>query len=80
MSNKAEGTVTPTDVVKIAAAVKEQTSLVEVDMSAALFKTDEFPAYFQNMTNLKAISFPSNITAVAANAFSGCTKLESVDL
>lgn len=80
VSNKAEGTVTPTDVVKIAAAVKEQTSLVEVDMSAALFKTEEFPAYFQNMTNLKAISFPSNITAVAENAFNGCSALENVDL
>ena len=80
VSNKPEGTVTATDVVKIAAAVNEQASLVEVDMSAAVFKSDEFPAYFRDMTNLKAISFPPNITAVAANAFSGCTKLESVDL
>ena len=75
----------------IAAAVKAQSGNVDVDFSSARVKVlgggdAEFPAVFGNETaadavlNLHTIVFPSNVTAVAANAFRNCTALESINL
>lgn len=80
VSNKQDGTVTVKDIVDLANAVNAQSGLVDVDMSASVLKSEEFPAYFQGNLQLKSIKFPSNVTAVSANAFTGCTALESADL
>lgn len=80
VSNKPDGTLTATDIVDIANAVKNQSGPVDVDMSASVLKSEEFPAYFQDNLNLRSIIFPSNVTAISANAFMGCSALESADL
>ena len=80
VGNKPEGTLTAKDIVDLANAVAAQSGLVDVDMSAAVLKSEEFPAYFQGNVQLKSIKFPSNVNAVSANAFMECSALESADL
>ena len=82
------------DLQQLAAAVKAQSGNVDLDLSqTTVDRTDVngtlvglFPAVFGNETaedavrNLHSIVFPSNVTAVAANAFYNCAALESLDL
>lgn len=66
-------------------AVWAQKTGVDLDLSQAVYETIEFPALFTATAGvpdetLKSISFPSNVTKIAANAFLYCKALESVDL
>ncbi len=82
------------DLRTIATAVKAQSGNVDLDLSqVTVERTDVngtmvglFPAVFGSETaedavaNLHTIAFPSNVTAIAENAFYNCSALESIDL
>ena len=91
-----DGQLTLDDLTEIASAVTGQASAVEVDLSQTTYVSASFPKVFAGTGtsgddkstvpagatdgNIKAIKFPSNITAIDSNAFSYCAKLESIDL
>ncbi len=71
---------------EIKALIDAAAEPVSLDLSQAAFEPSTFPATFAGESKdapyekLKAIKFPSNVTAVADGAFKFCGSLESVDL
>ena len=91
---KSSAALTVADLQTLASAVKAQSGNVDLDLSLVTVERTEvnstlvgmFPAVFGSATaeeavqNLHSIVFPSNVTAIADNAFYNCSALESIDL
>ena len=81
-----KGELTATDMPKIRQAIDAQETAVTLDLSQATYENETFPATFGSATaeqasqKILSIVFPSNVTAVATDAFYNCGALESVKL
>ena len=69
----------------IKAAIAKQSTPVDLDLRETTYESTIFPAIFNGTADnkgnlLKSISFPANVTEIAASAFEYCMSLESVDL
>ena len=63
--------MTSAQVTAVANAVKALSAAATVDMSEVVYENTTFPAAFNGNTKLTGIVLPSNVTAVANNAFKG---------
>lgn len=73
------------DIVSIKSAMSSQSVPVTLDLGAAEYESETFPAIFKGTadspeTCIKGIKFPSNVKTVASSAFAYCSSLEEVDL
>lgn len=59
-----------------------KTNLQEIALPRNIltFASDTYSGAFYNCTNLKRVTLPEGLTAIGANCFRECSKLESIDL